>query len=338
MNNHQLMPTHTVLITDYAWPTLDQERAILEPLGVELLVAQRGDEAELVQLAPQADAILTCWQRVTPAVLAAATKCVHVSRYGVGLDNIAVDVATRLGMVVTNVPDFCVEEVSDHAMALILACARQVVAFHGAVSQGRWDNRSQGALPRLRGQTLGLIGFGNSARALLPKAKGFGLRVIAYTPRLAPTALTAPEIATNDLNLLLRESDYISLHAPLTAETKGMINAVTLRQMKPSAYLINTARGGLIDESALVSALHEGTLAGAALDVLSQEPPRDQPLLGAPNTILTPHAAFYSEASIAELAAKAARHVAQSLQGQVPDNVVNRQVLGQAHCRLGRLG
>lgn len=333
------MPTQTVLITDYAWPNLDQERAILAPLGVELLVAQRGDEAELVQLAPQADAILTCWQRVTPAVLEAATKCVHVSRYGVGLDNIAVDVATRLGMVVTNVPDFCVEELSDHAMMLLLACARRVVGFDNGVHQGTWDNRSQGTLPRLRGQTLGLIGFGNSARALLPKAKGFGLRIIAYTPRLSPTALTAPDIATNDLGLLLRESDYISLHAPLTPESKGLINATTLGQMKSTAYLINTARGGLIDESALTSALHEGMIAGAALDVLSQEPPpADHPLLSAPNVILTPHAAFYSGPAIAELAEKAARHVAQSLQGQVPDHVVNRGVLTQAHCRLGRRG
>ena len=331
------MPTHTVLITDYAWPTLEREQTILAPLGIELLVAQRGDEAELVALAPQADAILTCWQKVTPAVLDAATKCVHVSRYGVGLDNIAVDYATKLGMVVTNVPDFCVEELSDHAMMLILACARRVVGFDNSVRQGTWDNHSQGTLPRLRGQTLGLIGFGNSARALLPKAKGFGLRVIAYTPRLSPTALVAPDIATSDLDLLLRESDYISLHAPLTPATKGIINADSLRRMKPSAYLINTARGGLIDEAALASTLHEKSIAGAALDVLSQEPPPpDHPLLTTPNTIITPHAAFYSSASIGELAEKAARHVAQSLQGQAPANVVNPQVLSQANCRLGQ--
>lgn len=327
--------TKTVLITDYAWPSLDRERAILEPLDINLLVAESGDEAELIALAPQADAILTCWQRVTSAVLDAATKCVHVSRYGVGLDNIAVDHATQLGIVVTNVPDFCVEEVSDHAMALLLACARQVVGFAGETRTGTWDNTAQGTLPRLRGQTLGLIGFGNSARALYPKAKGVGLRVIAYTPRLAPDTLPLPDIATTDLDLLLHESDYISLHAPLTPETQGLINATTLAKMKPSAYLINTARGALIDETALVAALHKGTIAGAALDVLSQEPPDPaNPLLHLENVIVTPHAAFYSSAAIAELAEKAAHHVAQSLQGQRPDHVVNGMVLEQGNCRL----
>ncbi len=331
------MPIKTVLITDYAWPTLDIERAILAPLGIELLVAKRGDEAELIQLAPRADAILTCWQKVTPAVLDAAANCIHVSRYGVGLDNIAVDHATSLGMIVTNVPDFCVEEVSDHAMALILACARQVVGFDRAIRQGTWRNTGQGPLPRLRGQTLGLIGFGNSARALLPKAQGFGLRIIAYTPRLSPSALTPPDIATTDLDLLLCESDYVSLHLPVTPATQRVVNESFLQRMKPSAFLINTSRGALVDETALASALHEGSIAGAALDVLAQEPPDPaHPLLQLENVILTPHAAFYSTAAIAELAEKAARHVAQSLQRQRPDNVVNPQVLAQANCRLGR--
>ncbi|HRW10948.1 MAG TPA: C-terminal binding protein [Caldilineaceae bacterium] len=333
------MPNPTVLITDYAWPDLDRERSILAPLNAHLLVAERGDEAELIGLAPQATAILTCWQKVTPAVLDAAPNCIHVSRYGVGLDNIAVEHATALGIVVTNVPDFCVEEVSDHAMALILACARRVVGFDRAVRAGTWNNTSLGPLPRLRGQTLGLVGFGNSARALLPKAKGFGMRVIAYTPRLSPTALQAPDVATNDLAFLLRESDYISLHAPLTPETQHLINAETLRHMKPSAFIINTARGALIDEAALASALHEGSITGAALDVLSQEPPpTDHPLLRMDNVIVTPHAAFYSSAAIAELAEKAARHVAQSLQGQQPDHIVNPAVLTQANLRLTRQG
>lgn len=329
------MTTKTVLVTDYAWPNLDREKALLDAVGAELLVAETGDEAELIHLAPQADAILTCWQQVTPAVLDAATKCNHVSRYGVGLDNIAVDHATALGIVVTNVPDFCVEEVSDHAMALILACARRVVGFDRMTHDGAWDNTALGPLPRLRDQTVGLIGFGNSARALLPKVKGFGMRVIAYTPRLSPTALSDPDVATTDLDFLLHESDYISLHAPLTAVTTHLINATTLRQMKQTAFLINTARGGLIDEAALTRALHEGIIAGAALDVLTQEPPSpDNPLLQMENVIVTPHAAFYSTAAIAELAEKAALHVTQSLQGQVPDHVVNPQVLQQHNCRL----
>ena len=329
------MSRFTVLITDYAWPTLAIEEAILSKVEAKLVVAQRGDEAELVQLAPCADAILTCWQKVTPAVVDAATRCRHISRYGVGLDNIAVDRASEQGIVVTNVPDFCVEEVSDHAMALLLACARGVVGFDRATRQGGWDNKGQGALPRLRGQTLGLIGFGNSARALLPKARGFGLRVIAYTPRLAADALALPDIATQDLDFLLQEADYISVHAPLTDATRHLLNERAFRFMKPTAYLINTARGALIDENALRKALDQGWLAGAALDVLSQEPPpANHPLLHRDDVLITPHAAFYSSAAIEELARKAAQHVAQTLRGETPPHIVNPHVLTSTNCRL----
>lgn len=329
------MSQFTVLITDYAWPTLAIEQRILSQVDAELLVAVSGDEAELVRMAPQAHAVLTCWKRVTPAVVDAATRCLHISRYGVGLDNIAVERATEQGMIVTNVPDFCVEEVSDHAMALLLACARGVVGFARTTRQGAWDNKGQGVLPRLRGQTLGLIGFGNSAHALLPKARGFGLRVIAYTPRLAIDALALPDIATQDLDFLLQEADYISIHAPLNAATHHLFNERAFRLMKPTAYLINTSRGAIIDETALAKALDRGWLAGAALDVLSQEPPDpSHPLLHRADVIVTPHAAFYSGSAIEELARKAAQQVAQTLRGETPSNIVNPAVLTQRNCRL----
>lgn len=329
------MSQFTVLITDYAWPTLAIEEGILSQVNAKLLVAQSGDEAELIALAPQADAILTCWKKVPAPVVDAAVRCLHISRYGVGLDNIAVARATEQGIVVTNVPDFCVEEVSDHAMALLLACARRVVAFDRATSRGDWDNKGQGTLPRLRGQTLGLIGFGNSARALLPKARGFGLRIIAYTPRLTADALAAPDVATQDLDFLLQEADYISIHAPLTAATHHLFNARAFRFMKPTAYLINTARGAIIDEVALVTALDKGWLAGAALDVLSQEPPApNHPLLHRTDVIVTPHAAFYSSTATIELARKAAQQVAQTLRGETPRHIINPQVLTQSNCRL----
>jgi len=334
------MSQFIVLITDYAWPTLAIEEGILGQVDAALLVAASGDEAELVRMAPQADAILTCWKHVTPAVVDAASRCLHISRYGVGLDNIAVKRATEQGIVVTNVPDFCVEEVSDHAMALLLACARGVVGFAQATRQGQWDNKGQGVLPRLRGQTLGLIGFGNSARALLPKARGFGLRVIAYTPRLAVDAIDLPDIATQELDFLLQESDYISIHAPLTTATHHLFNERAFRLMKPTAYLINTSRGAIIDEAALIKALDKGWLAGAALDVLSQEPPvPDHSLLQRDDVIVTPHAAFYSGSAIEELARKAAHQVAQTFRGETPTNIVNPTVLPQPNCRLRqRLG
>lgn len=323
-----------ILITDYAWPTLDVERQVLSALDAELIVAQTGDEAELIELAPEADAILTCWKRVTPTVLDAAPRCRIVSRYGIGLDNIAVDHATQLGILVTNVPDFCLDEVSDHVLALILAWARRIVHFANATHNGVWDLQAGRSIPRLRGQTLGLVGYGRLARAVAPKALALGLRIIAYTPRIAHDALAPWGAATRDLDFLLHESDYLSLHVPLTAETRGLINAERLRQMKPTALLINTARGAVVNEVDLFVALHEKWIAGAALDVFSEEPPRpDHPLLALENVIATPHAAFYSTAATAELARKASEHVVQAFREIIPATLVNPAVLAQANLR-----
>lgn len=324
-----------VLVTDYAWPTLNVEREILAEVQAELVVAERGDEEELVSLAVDVDAILTNWRRVPPSALDGSPGCVVVSRYGVGLDNIPVAHATELGIIVTNVPDFCLEEVSDHAMALLLACARRVVTFSQATKTGVWDLSAGKGLPRLRGQTLGLIGFGNTARALVPKARGFGMRVLAYTPRITPSTKAGVEL-TNNLDRVLAEADYVSLHAPATAETAGLVAERELGLMKPTAYLINTSRGALVDEEALLQALTQGWIAGAALDVLRQEPPAaDHPLLRLDNAIVTPHAAFYSEAAIAELQAKAARNVADVLRATIPTTVVNPEVLARPNLRVG---
>ncbi|HXF60260.1 MAG TPA: C-terminal binding protein [Caldilineaceae bacterium] len=329
------MPAYYVLVTDYAWLTLDIERRLLAEVDAAVLVAPP-DKDGMLALAPQTDAILTCWRQVPTDLLDAAPRCRIVSRYGIGLDNIPVEHATRLGIVVTNVPDFCLEEVADHTLALLLACARRVVQFAAATRQGIWNLQAGRPMPRLRGQLLGLVGFGNIARTVAQKAHALGLAVAAYTPRLTPAAAPPYVTVVNDLHTLLAQSDYVSLHVPLTPATRGLIDAHALRAMKPSAYLINTARGAVVDEAALLQALREGWIAGAALDVLSQEPPPpDHPLLGLENVIATPHAAFYSESAIADLQEKAARHVRQALQGQTPDHVVNRTVLAQANCRLG---
>jgi D-3-phosphoglycerate dehydrogenase / 2-oxoglutarate reductase len=327
--------TALVLVTDYAWPSLDVERRILRAVGAELVVAETGEHAELLTLAADVDAILTNWKRVPPDALDAAPRCLVVSRYGVGLDNIPVDHATQLGILVTNVPDFCVHEVSDHAMALVLACARRVVTFSRATHDGIWDLALGRGLPRLADQTLGLIGYGSIAQALVPKARGFGLRILAYTPRANPSVGGEVEL-TNDLDRVLAESDYISLHAPATIETAGLIGARELSLMKQTAYLINTSRGALVDEDALQRALEERSIAGAALDVLRQEPPAPQhPLLALDNTIITPHAAFYSEAAIAELQMKAASNVASVLTGSLPDSVINAAVRDRPNYRAG---
>jgi D-3-phosphoglycerate dehydrogenase len=328
-----------VLVTDYAWPSLDIEREILGEVGAELVVAETGEPAELVTLAADVDAILTNWKKLPAEALDAAPGCLVVARYGVGVDNIPVAHATDLGILVVNVPDFCVEEVSDHTLALLLACARRVVTFARSTHAGEWNLLGLGrGLPRLRGQRLGIVGFGNIARTLIPKAQGLGLDVLVYTPRLAPgrDAETGVE-TTNDLGYLLAVSDYVSLHAPATAETRGLIGEAELRAMKPTAYLLNTSRGALIDEGALVDALREGWIAGAGLDVLAEEPARsDHPLLGLDNAIVTPHAGFYSEPAIAELETKAARNVATVLRGGVPATLINPEVLDSPAYRLGR--
>jgi len=299
-------------------------------------VAETGAEAEFVRLAPPVDAILTNWKQVTPAVLDAAPKCRIVTRYGVGVDNIAVAHATELGIPVANVPDYCFEEVSDHAMALLLACARRVVTFANATRHGQWDVKQGRPIRRVRGQTLGLIGFGRNGRALAGKALGFGLKMIVYDPWVTAEAVAPFGTPTNDLDALLRESDYVSVHVPLTPDTRNLINARTLRLMKPGAYLINTSRGPIIDEAALAQALSEKWIAGAGLDVLAQEPGDPaNPLFALENAIITPHASFYSEESIEELQQKACERVVAALRGETPPNVVNPAVLAQANYRLG---
>ena len=330
------MPRARVLVTDYAWPSLERERDVLDAVGAELVAAETGDEAELVELARDADAILTNWKRVPPAALDAAPRCLVVSRYGVGVDNIPVEHATRLGILVANVPDFCVDEASDHALALVLACARRIVAFARSTQAGGWDLQLGFGIRRLRGQTLGLIGYGSIAKALVPKALALGLRVVASTPRLADGREPNGVETTNDLGRLLRESDFVSLHAPATPQTRDLIGERELRTMKPTAWLVNTARGALVDEEALDRALAERWIAGAALDVLCEEPPAPgHPLLARDNVIVTPHAAFYSEESIADVATRAAENVRSVLRGDVPATVVNSDVTARPSFRLG---
>jgi D-3-phosphoglycerate dehydrogenase len=331
--------SRVVLVTDFAWPSLDIERELLAAVGAELLLAETGEEEEITALAPEASAILTNWRRVPPEALEVASECIVVSRFGVGVDNIPVDRATELGIVVTNVPDFCVDEVSDHAMALLLACARRVVTLDREAREHRWGLELARGLRRLRGQTLGLVGFGRIARAVVPKATAFGLRVVAYTPRLKPEGLPSGVTAAATLEELLAVSDYVSLHAPATPETRCLIDETALRAMKRTAFLINTARGALVDEDALARALAEGWIAGAALDVFSVEPPRnDYPLLANEAVVVTPHAAFYSQEAIEELERKAARNVADVLSGHIPSAIVNPEVLESPVLRLRQGG
>lgn len=323
------MPDKIVLVTDITWPSTAPEAKVLEAVGARLLLAQTGSEEELLALVPQADAILTCFKKVSAAVIRAGPKLQVVGRYGIGVDNIAVDEATRLGIPVTNVPAYCLDEVAEHVMALILACARQVVRYNAAVHAGTWSLKTGMPLFRVRGRALGIVGFGKIGRALAEKAQAFGMRVLAHAPRANPEALRAHGVQPASLEELLHEADFVSIHTPLTPATRGLLNAERLRGMKPTAYLINTARGAIVDNVALLQALRAGWIAGAAVDVFDPEPlPADHPLLQLPNFIVTPHVAFYSEESIVDLETLAAQNVAAILSGRRPAAVVNPEVLG----------
>ena len=283
-----------------------------------------------MSLAGDVDAIMTCFAQVSPNVLRAAPKCVAVGRFGVGVDNIAVDTATELGMAVTYVPDYCVDEVSDHVMALLLTWNRRVALFDNSVKQNGW-----GSVPltmrimRLRGKTIGIIGFGRIGQAVAQKALAFGLRVLAYDPYMTAQQCTLRGARkTGDMESLLRESDFVTLHSPLNSATEGMIGAEELDLMKSEAVLINCARGPLIDEGALYDALTDGGIAAAALDVMvDNHPSSHHPLFGLDNAIITPHVAFFSQEATLELEQRAAREVAYVLTGRMPDNLVNPAVL-----------
>ena len=323
-----------VLITDYVWASIEPERQVLAEVGAELIVAETGDEPELQTLAPTMDGILTCWNPVREPVITAAKKCQVIARYGIGLDNIDVDAATEQGIVVTNVPAYCMDEVSDHAMGLLLACARKIPRFDRAVRNGTWDQNIGPEMHRIRGKTLGIVGFGRIGQAIIPKAKAFGLTVNVCSPRTDPKRIQQHGAQKVSFQELLTTSDFITIHAPLTQETEHMFSDAEFRAMKPTASLINTARGGIVDTAALTTALRNGDIAGAGLDVLETEPPnQNEELLTLDNAVVTPHAAFISEDAILELEVTAAKCVAQVLTGQLPESVVNPSVLAQPNLR-----
>jgi D-3-phosphoglycerate dehydrogenase len=311
-----------VLLTDYAWADVNIERDTLAKAGAELIVAEKTDVESLKRLANEhhVDAIMTNWAKVPSDVIAASPKVRIVSRLGIGLDNIDVAYCTAHGIPVTNVPDYCLIEVAEHALALMLALSRKVAFYHAATKAGRYELQAGPALRRIEGQTLGIVGYGNIGRVLANKARCLGMKILA-TSR---SAKSEQGVTFCSLDELLSGSDYISLHIPATAETKHLIGVKQLAQMKPTAYLINTARGAVVDEQALAAALKKGQLAGAGLDVQQKEPcDLSQPPFNDPRVIVTPHAAFVSQESLENLRRRTAKQVADRLSGRVPENVVN---------------
>ena len=317
---------HKVLITDYYYPTLDEERRVLEGTGIEICDGNgRCNTADdVIALGQDADAVITQFVPITSRIIGELSRCKVIVRYAIGLDNIDIQAATERRIMVANVPDYCIAEVSDHAVALILALIRKVKVMDGEVQRGNWSYRPAEPIRRLADMRLGLVGFGNIAREVARKARALGFRGIsAHDPYVSPSA--CPGVDLVPLAVLLESSDIVSIHAPATAKTRHLIDGPALARMKPGAFLVNTSRGALVSESDLWRALQEGRLAGAALDVLEDEVKvRGNPLAGRDNVILTPHMAWYSAGSIAELQRKVAEQVRQALLEGQPSNWVNR--------------
>jgi D-3-phosphoglycerate dehydrogenase / 2-oxoglutarate reductase len=325
-----------VAVADSVFPNLDVAREVLRSIGAEVQLAPQPTPEAILHVATPADALLVTYAKITADMIRQMTRCRIISRFGIGVDNVDLDAATAAGIVVTKVPDYCIDEVSDHAMALLLALARKIPTSNAHVHGGRWEMKSVVPIHRLRGRILGLVGFGRIPRLVVPKAKAFGLRVIVHDPLVEAEAFARERVDQVDFDELLAQSDYVSIHTPLLAETRNLFNADAFGRMKPGAYLINTARGPIVDEQALARALDAGQLAGAALDVMPQEPPVGSPLLGRENVIITPHTSFYSEESLLELQRKASEEVAAVLSGKPPKNPVNPEALERSKFKAQR--
>ncbi len=309
----------TVIVAGTTFPNLDTERAIIEPLGYSLIDGNALSEPELQEACRTAAAVLTDYFRCDAPRIAQLDQCKVICQYGVGYDMIDVDTATSAGIYVTCTPDYCVEELADHTMALLLSVARRIVRYDQLVRSGRWDYNDGMPIRRLSSCTLGLLGFGRAARAVAERACGFGLRLAAHDPFVDRDMFRAANVTENSLEELLRGADILSLHLPLTAETHHLIGAKELAQLRDGAIVVNTARGGVIDQIALQAELASGRLAGAALDVLEEEPPRStDPLLDCQNTVLTPHAGFLSVESLESVQQQATEEVARVLNGDPP--------------------
>ena len=316
-----------VSVADSVFPNLDPAQEVLSKVGAEMCLAEEPTPEAILQVARQADGVLVTYAKITAEMIRQMTRCRIIARFGIGVDNVDITAATDAGIVVTKVPDYCVDEVSDHTMALLLALVRKIPFANTLVHRGGWGMPAVVPIHRLRGTVMGLVGFGRIPQLVAPKAKAFGVKVVTYDPYVSEAVTHAADVGRMDFAELLKVSDYVSIHTPLTPETHHLFNTNVFAQMKPTAYLINTARGPIVDEAALAHAFDRGQIAGAALDVLSSEPPSASPLFGCNNVILTPHMSFYSEESLIELQTRAAEEVARVLTGQVPRNAVNPEVL-----------
>lgn len=323
-----------VVITDYDFGDVDVEREILEAAGAEVIALQSKSQDDLLNAASDCAAMMNQYARIGAKTIAQMNKCEVIARYGVGVDIVDVDAATHKGILVTNVMDYCTEEVADHAIALWLTLVRKLPDYDRATHQGIWRWQSGQPVNRVRGRTMGVVSYGKIGQAIGVRAKAFGANVIAFDPFLPEDVATAQGVELVSKEDLLTRSDYILMQAPMTPDTRHFLSDAEFAAMKPGAILVNTGRGPTVDNKALYRALTEGHLASAGLDDPEEEPakranwsPDDNPIFTLSNVLVTPHAAYYSEESIRSARVTAATQVAKVLTGQRPDYPVNAKAL-----------
>jgi D-3-phosphoglycerate dehydrogenase len=318
---------YTIVVTDDRYGSYVQENTVLKEIGTEVRVHDfsEADKEEAAAVLREADGVLVNLFPLTGDIIRKMKRCRVISRYGVGYDNVDVGAATEMGIQVTRVPDYCSEDVSDHALALLLSCIRKVAYKDRLIRRGEWNLHKDYPCFRIKGKVLGIVGYGGGGRALHRKVSGFGLaKVLVDDPYVPDNVIFGSGAEPANLATVLRESDYVSIHAPLSEETFHLMNSGTLGMMKRGAILINTARGPLVEEEALCAALKAGTIAGAALDVFEEEPLGSESSLRDLDTvILSDHTAWYSEESLFELKTKAARNILEVLTGTKPTYPVN---------------
>ena len=318
-----------VVVTDYDFYDLRYEEKVLSELpDLEFVKGKARTEEEVIELAKDADGIINQYAPISAKAVEQLEKCKVISRTGVGVNTIDIPTATEKGIYVCNVPDYCMDEVSDHALALLMSWARKVVLLNAHVKNKVWDFKKGVPIHRFNTQTVGVLGFGRIPRSLVKKLIAIGFNVMVYDPYVPDEEIIKAQAKPASMEEIFQQADFVSVHTPLTKETKGIINKDLFNQAKTSLVIINTSRGPVINEADLIEALRSGQIAGAALDVVEEEPIQpDNPLLEMDNVILTPHAAWYSEESEEEMRTKCARNVLQALKGETPTYLVNRDVL-----------
>ena len=332
MHKGQLMflSKFKVLITDYDFGDLAVERSILEPIGAEVIGLQAKHEVDLFGHADDCDAIVNQYARVGAATIERMRRCKVIARYGVGVDIVDVDAATAHGIQVTNVRDYCPDEVADHALALWLSLVRKIEIYNRATHAGEWRWQSAAPVYRISGRTMGIVSFGPIGRAIASRAKAFGVRVLVYDPYVADEVFITHGVERAEKVGLLTESDYLMVQVPMTAATHHFLGPAEFEQMKPGVVIVNTGRGPTVDNKALYQALLSGRVSGAGLDDPEEEPakraawsPAENPLFSLPNVLVTPHSAYYSEESIRQARETAAWEVRRVLLGEPPLHAVN---------------